>query len=194
MNDQNKNDQDDHKESKDNKEGSIVDIARAITDEFFKYLGVEAQIDTSINKDSPRRPFLEIKIETKEPRQLIGQYGANLSSLQHLLRLLISSKTGRRSFAKVDINNYKSQKEEKILDIAKSMADKAKRSDSMVILKPMNSYERKVVHLAIEAMEGVTSESMGQEPERRVVIEPSRESRVVKSFQDKGLTLDDINI
>ncbi len=171
-----------------------ADTAKEISEDLLSRLGIIGEVKSAIVEDSKKRPFLQVEIETDEPRHLIGKYGANLNSLQHIIRLLVASKTGRPCFAKVDINGYKSQKEEKVLEIAKSMAEKAKRSDSMVILKPMSGYERRLVHVVVQEMEGVTSESMGQEPDRRVVIKPSRESRVVKSFQDKGLTLDDIKL
>lgn len=173
---------------------SYVDLVKETASQLLEKIDATAEVTVKLEEIPQKRANLSVMIATDEPGYLIGQYGATLISLQHVVRLLVSAKTGRPCFAQVDVNDYKNEKEQKITNLAKAMAEKAVRTDSMVIMKPMSGFERRLVHVTIQQMEGVSTESMGQEPDRRVVVKPSRESKVVKGFRDKGLTLDDIKI
>ena len=140
------------------------------------------------------RLSLVVDITSTHSKNLIGQYGANLQALQYVVRPLVSAKTGKPCFARVDVNGYRSERERKVIDLAKASAQKAARTDSMVILRPMSAFERRLVHVALQEDSNVTTESLGRDPNRRVVVKPVHASRVVKSFADKGFTLDDIKV
>jgi spoIIIJ-associated protein len=167
-------------------------LVKEITEQLLAHLQCPATVDCSTAPGSRGSITINVSIKTPESRRLIGQHGANLQALQHVVRLLVSSKTGRPSFARVDVNNYKSEREDKVVQLAREMAEKAIRTDNMVIMRPMTSFERRLVHVALQENKSVTTESLGQEPNRRIVVKPMHESRVVRSLQEKGFTLDDI--
>jgi len=83
----------------------------------------------------------------------------------------------------VDVNNYKKKKEQYLKDLALDVASRAKSSSEEIELAPMSSYERRIIHLVLAENEEVTTESTGEEPERRVIIKPKtrpEQSRRVK--------------
>jgi len=171
-----------------------LELVKQTAEKLLGYLSDNATIKCSVESIGRKRSAIKIKIDTEDSRRLIGQYGATLQAMQYIVRLLISAQTGRPSYATIDVNDYKAQQEQKIIDAAQEGAQKALRTDSMVILRPMSSYERRVVHVALQENKAVTTESLGQDPNRRVVIKPTHESRVVQSFAQKGFTLDDIKL
>ena len=175
-------------------ESPTVNIVKEVTEDLLAHLQCQGKVLCELLPAGRGRFSISVKIESPDSRHLIGQQGNNLHSLQYTIRLLVSAKTGRPCFAKVDVNDYRSSKEDSVTGLAKEMAEKAIRTDNMVILRPMTSFERRLVHVALQENREVTTESLGQEPNRRVVIKPMHESRVVRSLQDKGFTLDDIKI
>ncbi len=175
-------------------ESPTLTIVKEVTEDLLKRMQCEGEVSGEMVPAGQGRFTLEVNINSPDSRHLIGQLGNNLHSLQYVIRLLVSAKTGRPCFAKVDVNKYRAQKEDAVTLLAKEMAEKATRTDNLVILRPMTSFERRLVHVALQENKEITTESLGQEPNRRVVIKPLHESRVVRSLSDKGFTLDDIKI
>ena len=120
--------------------------------------------------------FLEetviFNLRTPDSGMLIGQHGANLASLQYLARLLAFKRLGESVRFVVDVEDYKKTREEFLRELARQAADRVRETKEALILKPMSSYERRVVHAEIGTFEDVVSESAGEEPERRVLIKP----------------------
>ena len=111
-------------------------------------------------------------IKTKsDSRFLIGQHGSNLYALEHIIRSILY-KNGHIERVSIDINDYKEDKDRMITNIARDAADQAHREKKPVILRPMNAYERRVVHMTISTDERVESESIGEGEDRKVVIKP----------------------
>lgn len=111
-------------------------------------------------------------IESSESDLLIGQYGANLRALQHTIRAMARKKTEDRLSFSVDVNSYQSQKMESLLEMARSMASQAISDKRPVVLRPMNAYERRVIHMELAENERVKTESIGEGEERKLVIKP----------------------
>jgi spoIIIJ-associated protein len=103
---------------------------------------------------------------------LIGPSGATLEALQELTRLAVQQQTGARSRLMLDIGGYRARRRAALADIARSAAAEVKSVGNPVRLEAMNPFERKVVHDSIAPIEGVRSESEGEEPDRRVVVLP----------------------
>jgi spoIIIJ-associated protein len=101
---------------------------------------------------------------------LVGRDGQVLEALQDLTRLAVQARTGERSRLMLDISGYRARRREQLTDLARQAVEEA-RQGSPVRMKPMTPFERKVVHDAVAAA-GLTSESEGVEPERRVVVLP----------------------
>ena len=102
-------------------------------------------------------------------QNLVGERGEVLDSLQELTRLAVQTVTGERSRLMLDIDNFRSGKKEELTNLAKEIAKEVKESGENVKLKPMNAFERKVIHDTIQEL-GLTSESEGEEPNRCVVV------------------------
>jgi len=100
---------------------------------------------------------------------LVGERGEVLDSLQELTRLAVQTSTGERSRLMLDIDNFRGGKKDELTKLAKEVAEEVKESGENVKLKPMNAFERKVIHDTIQAL-GLTSESEGEEPNRCVVV------------------------
>jgi spoIIIJ-associated protein len=103
---------------------------------------------------------------------LVGPNGATLDALQELTRLAVQQQTGLRSRLMLDVGGYRARRRTTLTGIAREAAADVAATGSPVRLDAMNPFERKVVHDAISAIDGVRSESEGEEPDRRVVVLP----------------------
>ena len=111
-----------------------------------------------------------VGIKLSDPSRLIGAYGRNLSALQTVARLAVKKVFGDEVRVVVDVNDYRVEQKERLLRMAKSMAEKVKTTGQEVVMVPMSSYERRICHMAVAEVEGVVSESEGEGVERHVVI------------------------
>lgn len=131
----------------------------------------EASIDEYVGDDGE----LILDVNGGDLAVLIGRHGRTLDSLQMVLNSLMSSNLKFHYPVVVDIEGYKTRRKEKLQNMARSAAARAKRQHGKVALAPMNAYERRLVHLALVDDEGVTTHSEGEEPNRRVVVTAVRD-------------------
>ena len=103
---------------------------------------------------------------------LVGRDGEVLDSIQELTRLAVQTSTGDRSRLMLDIDNFRANRRTELTALAKEMAEEAKTTGGSIKLKPMNAFERKIIHDTIQDL-GLTSESDGEDPNRFVVIYPA---------------------
>lgn len=106
--------------------------------------------------------------------KLVGQRGDVLEALQELTRLAVQQSTGTRNRLMLDVAGWRSQRRSELSEIGRQAADEVKTSGERQKLRPMTPFERKIVHDAVARVAGVTSESEGEEPRRRVVVLPDR--------------------
>lgn len=104
---------------------------------------------------------------------LIGRHGETLDSLQYLTSLVCNRVEGDYFRITLDCSNYREKREEALKELAKKISMKVRRTGRSQMLEPMNPYERRIIHAVLSDIEGVTSKSKGDEPNRRVVILPS---------------------
>jgi spoIIIJ-associated protein len=104
---------------------------------------------------------------------LVGAEGATLEALQELTRLAVHRETGIRSRLMLDIGGHRARRREELTELGTRTAESVRDSDEPVRLDPMTPFERKVVHDAVSAVDGVLSESEGEEPQRRIVVRPA---------------------
>ncbi len=128
--------------------------------------------DIEIEVDGSRARVSIVEVEKGELSHLVGDDGEVLASLQELARLAAARETGERSRLMLDIAGYRGKQKEILEEAAKTACAQAQRTSAPVHMAPMNPYERKLVH-DIVAIMGLTSESEGDEPNRRVVIRVS---------------------
>lgn len=101
---------------------------------------------------------------------VIGRRGETLDAIQHLTNYAVNRGTEERTRISIDAENYRSKREEALVRLAEKMAAKALKYKRSMALEPMNSYERHIIHTALQNYEGVSTCSTGTEPNRRVVI------------------------
>ncbi len=131
-------------------------------------IDVDGDIDMDVDGDRA-----VVAVIGEHLRHLVGQGGAVLDALQELTRLAVARETGARSRLMLDIAGYRARRRAELSKIGAQAADKALSTGESVALNPMSAFERKVVHDAVAAA-GLRSESEGVEPERYVVVLPTR--------------------
>jgi spoIIIJ-associated protein len=103
---------------------------------------------------------------------LIGRKGERLSALQHLVNLMLSRRTGQWTRVLVDVEDYRGRRERQLADLAARAAERVTETGKMLQLEPMPALERRWVHLALRDNDNVSTQSIGEEPNRRVVVLP----------------------
>ncbi|MBQ7291380.1 MAG: Jag N-terminal domain-containing protein [Clostridia bacterium] len=148
-----------------------LEAARSFAETLIKDMGIEATV--TIHDDGNGEALLTISGE--DAGTLIGHHGDTLDSLQYLINLAANKKeTDERKYTRisVDIENYREKREETLKKLARHMAEKVKRTGRNVVLEPMNAYERRIIHSEVQGIEGVSTNSVGVEGNRRVILFP----------------------
>lgn len=125
---------------------------------------------------------LDVELSGEEMGVLIGKRGQTLDSLQYLISLVVNKGTGEYIRVKVDTENYRERRKETLENLAKNISYKVKRTRRSVSLEPMNPYERRIIHSALQNDRYVTTHSEGEEPFRRVVVVPKRDA----NYSERG--------
>jgi len=149
-----------------------LDQIKQIVKEFFKKTSFDLEVYFLPIKDNT----LSIEIKTDEPQILIGEGGQTLADLQHILKAILRRKTEIPFYLNIDINDYKKKKIEYLKELARTTADEVALSKKEKELIPMRSFERRIVHMELAERNDVITESIGDEPERKIIIKPSKES------------------
>lgn len=145
-----------------------LDKIKKEVENFFKKMTIDIESDSLQQKEET--VFIDIKV--REPQVLIGEKGQTLLDIQHLLSAILRKKIESKFFLDLDINDYKKKKMEYLKEMAKSFADEVALTRKEKILPAMPAYERRIIHMELAARGNVTTESIGQEPERKVIIKP----------------------
>lgn len=138
----------------------------------FKATVYTATTVTSADEAGDSNP-ISVEIQLTESKYLIGKHGVNLSALQHLLRVIIRKKAEERIDFSVDVNGYREDQKQSIIDLAHEIATKVTKEKKSVVLRPMNAYERRIVHVELAKISDIKTESMGEGENRKVVIKPA---------------------
>lgn len=146
----------------------ILDVIKKTTKEFFEKTTFDVEVEFLPEKDNT----YPIKIKTEDPQILIGAGGQTLTEIQHLLKAILKRKIDELFYIDIDVNDYKKKKNEYLKEVAKAAADEATLTKKEKALSPMPAHERRIIHLELAEREDVVTESIGQGPERRVVIKP----------------------
>jgi spoIIIJ-associated protein len=141
------------------------DIAADYLERLLDIIDYDGDIDLDVENDRAVVAIVGIDLQP-----LVGRNGETLDALQELTRLAVQQQTGERSRLMLDISGHRQARRAELAAIAERTAREVLDTGESVKLTPMNPFERKVVHDAVSAIEGVRSESEGEEPERRVVV------------------------
>lgn len=123
--------------------------------------------------DEAQLALLIVEIEAGPVgKMLIGAQGMHLDALQHLVRTLLRRQLTHELHVMVDVNGYRARRELSLQHLAESAARRAQHTGRTVVLHPMAAADRRILHTALASRSDITTESMGDEPNRRVVIRP----------------------
>lgn len=145
----------------------IKDVAEEFLNNVFKAMDMNVNIDLRYNEEENQ---MDIDLSGDEMGILIGKRGITLDSLQYLLSLVVNKNSESYIKVKLDTENYRERRKETLENLAKNLAHKVKRIHRPVYLEPMNPYERRVIHSALQKDKYVETHSEGEEPYRKVVI------------------------
>ena len=145
-------------------------LIKKTVEELLKKMGYKEAAVEIKEQDNPRALIVSIQVE--DASQLIGQSGSNLNDLQRILRLLVIRKEAESPLFLVDINGYRAKREQFLKELSQEIAEQVLKTQKSVMLQPMSSYERRIVHVELAEKPGIATESIGEGPERRVVIRP----------------------
>mgnify|MGYP002516250604 CR=1 FL=1 len=146
---------------------SITDIARAFLNDVFEAMNLTVVIDIKYDE---LEHFMDIDLSGDEMGILIGKRGQTLDSLQYLTSLVVNKDVDNYIRVKVDTENYRKRRKDTLENLAKNIAFKVKRTKRPVSLEPMNPYERRIIHSALQNDRYVVTHSEGDEPCRKVVV------------------------
>lgn len=141
-------------------------------EELLEKMGFQAEVTVTESADDPESALCEIKTDT-DSNLLIGQGGVNLQALQHIARLLVRKKTQDHIKFIIDVNSYRQEKNQSIIELARNAASQAIAERRAVVMRPMSTYERRIVHLELSKNSDVVTESIGEGEGRKVVVKPS---------------------
>lgn len=146
---------------------SVSDVAENFLHDVFTAMKMEVAVN--VDYDEEKRT-MDIEISGDEMGILIGKRGQTLDSLQYLVSLVVIKEDDEYVRVKLDTENYRERRRETLENLAKNIAYKVKRTKRAVSLEPMNPYERRIIHSALQNDKYVTTYSEGEEPFRRVVV------------------------
>lgn len=148
-------------------------------DKVFKAMNIEAVINIEYNEVES---LVNINLEGDEMGILIGKRGQTLDSLQYLTSLVINKESKNYIKVKMDTENYRERRKETLENLAKNISHKVKKTRRSVSLEPMNPYERRIIHSALQNDKYVETHSEGDEPYRKVVV------TLKKGFEDANFS------
>ncbi|MBP3347273.1 MAG: protein jag [Clostridia bacterium] len=143
----------------------LVEIANEYLTELFKLMGIEAEPQTVLEEDT-----LKVEIKGKKIGVLIGKRGETLDAVRYLLSLHMGKYMDDKIRVVIDSEGYLAQREQALEKLAVSIAHKVKKTRRRVMLEPMNSYERRIIHSALQNDPYVKTVSEGEEPFRKVIV------------------------
>lgn len=152
---------------------------QAFLQELTRLMGLEISVHVHTDEEGNIR----VSMQGDTLGILIGRRGETLDALQYLTSLHINR--GRQEYTRVtlDSEGYRAKREDALVRLANRMANRAQRTGRKVSLEPMNPYERRILHSALQGHEGISTHSEGEEPNRHVVITVSRDAKPVQGSQ-----------
>lgn len=150
----------------------ILSAAREFLGKILETLELDNIVEMELENNT-----LNVNVNGDENRLgiLIGKRGVTLDSIQYILNLIVNKKSSRYIRVNLDSSGYRDKRKKTLENLAGKMANKVLKTGRSIKLEPMNSYERKIIHTALQDFEGVLTHSEGKDPFRKVVIQKERE-------------------
>ena len=149
------------------KKESFLDDIYEYLNNLFKAMDIETKVNIEYDQENGN---MDIDIEGPDMGILIGKRGQTLDALQYLISLFVNKKSESYIRVKLDTENYRARRKDTLENLAKNIAFKVKRTRRPFTLEPMNPYERRIIHSALQNDRYVATRSEGEEPYRKVVV------------------------
>lgn len=149
------------------KKESFIDDIKEYLDKLFKAMDIETNVNIDFDETEGT---MNIDLEGPDMGILIGKRGQTLDALQYLISLFVNKKSESYIRVKLDTENYRARRKDTLENLAKNIAFKVKRTRRTFTLEPMNPYERRIIHSALQNDKYVATRSEGEEPYRKVVV------------------------
>lgn len=156
--------------------------AKKFLEDVFHAMGLNASCEVTFDTENST---IDINVDGDEMGVLIGKRGQTLDSLQYLISLVVNKNSEDYIKVKLDTENYRARRKETLENLAKNIAFKVKRTRKPVSLEPMNPYERRIIHSALQNDKFVETYSEGEEPYRKVVVNIKKTLRDTKYSNNK---------
>ena len=142
-------------------------VVFAVLSAVFAAMELQVEIEVKIDEDNK---IAEVELKGDKMGVLIGKRGQTLDSLQYLTNLAVNKNSENYIRVKLDTEDYRKRRKETLENLAKNIAFKVKKTKKPVFLEPMNPFERRVIHSALQNDKYVATRSEGEEPYRKVVV------------------------
>ena len=150
------------------KERGTLQEAKGVLEELLRLMEVPGDVEIATGGETAR-----LNVRGSDLGVLIGRRGEKLASLQHIVNLIVAKKEGEYHRIAVDVENYRGRREEQLRDVADRAAKRVLQTGKIIQLEPMPAIERRIVHMALVENPKVRTQSVGVEPNRRIVILPA---------------------
>ena len=158
----------------DEEDDNILQISRETVSELLEKMKIRAQVTTRYGEsdDPKRRPPVIVDIRGQDLSILIGRRASTLNALQYISRLIVSKELGQSVLLVIDVEGYRARRERQLRQLARRMAEQAISTGRRQALEPMPANERRIIHMELRDHAEVTTESVGEEPRRKITILP----------------------
>jgi len=151
----------------------LLDTTEAVISKILHHLGLQAQVSAHYDETQQEdRRTIQVDIRGDDLSALIGRHAETLNAFQYIASLIVGKEMEQWVQLVVDVEGYRSRRERQLRQLARRMAEQVTKSGRRAALEPMNSGERRIVHLELRGHPAVTTESIGEEPHRKVTIVP----------------------
>jgi spoIIIJ-associated protein len=149
-------------------ERSTLDTARTVLEEMLSLMGLAGTVEVASGGDTAR-----LNVKGDDLAALIGRRGEKLASLQHIVNLIVGRREGQHHRIAIDVENYRGRREEQLRDVADRAAKRVLQTGKIIQLEAMPAVERRIVHMALLENPRIRTQSVGVEPNRRIVVLPA---------------------
>jgi spoIIIJ-associated protein len=149
-------------------ERATLDEGKAVLEELLRLMELPATVEIAIGTETSK-----LNVRGEDLGVLIGRRGEKLASLQHIVNLIAARREGQHHRIAIDVENYRGRREDQLRDVADRAAKRVAQTGRIIQLEPMPAIERRIVHLALVDHPSVRTQSVGVEPNRRIVVLPA---------------------
>ena len=153
-------------------ERSTLDTAKTVLEEMLSLMGLSGTVEVASGGDTAR-----LNVRGDDLAALIGRRGEKLASLQHIVNLIVGRREGQHHRIAIDVENYRGRREEQLRDVADRAAKRVLQTGKIIQLEAMPAVERRIVHMALLENPKIRTQSVGVEPNRRIVVLPATQVR-----------------